>query len=119
MTTHYEFQETDLQHILVCGDRRFALAINAIEEKVDDCFRDLLGLTEQLTLAEMKAEWGETKYDTAMRRKKTAHEEKAVDSNTLQALFDEVKAKWADANERRLKNHGIVPRIVKRRRTHP
>ncbi|KAF8658393.1 hypothetical protein AX16_002002 [Volvariella volvacea WC 439] len=96
---------TNKHHILVCGDRRFDLAIEEIEEKVDDCFRDLLGLAGELALAEVKAESGGPKYVAALARKKTAHADKTEDSRTLKALFDEAKADWADANKRRL---GIV-----------
>lgn len=42
-TTDFQLQETDPQYILVCGNRRLALAIDDIEEKVDDCFRGMGG----------------------------------------------------------------------------
>ncbi|KAG5638284.1 hypothetical protein DXG03_004165 [Asterophora parasitica] len=33
-TTHYEFDEANPQHILVCGDRRLARAVTEIEDGV-------------------------------------------------------------------------------------
>ena len=42
-TTDFQLQETDPLYILVCGNRRLALAIDDIEEKVDDCFRGMGG----------------------------------------------------------------------------
>ncbi|KAI1785366.1 hypothetical protein LXA43DRAFT_1117173 [Ganoderma leucocontextum] len=104
-------RQTNPQYILVCGNRRLALAMDDIEEKVDDCFRDLTGLARELAEAEMKAEIGGSKYVKALERKQISNTQKTADSKTLKQLFDEVRADWTDANKRRLGTVEWAPKI--------
>ena len=80
-TTDYVLDEADPQHILVCGDRRFARAIAEIQKAVVTGLRDAVRLVGEL---------GETPVDdaSALRRARHALEDKNEDNSNLQTLFD-------------------------------
>lgn len=106
-TTDYLLDEADPQHILVCGDRRFARAIAEIQKAVTMGLRDAARLVGEL---------GETPVDdaSALRRARHALEDKNEDNTNLQTLFDEVNANWTDANGRRFGVVDWAPRIFVR-----
>ncbi|KAF8656942.1 hypothetical protein AX16_002329 [Volvariella volvacea WC 439] len=80
---NYEFNRTNPQHILVCGDRRLARAVTEIEDAV----------RLARTVADLEAKLGTPKENrTALRHMKNALEEKNEDNTTLQTFFAEVNA---------------------------
>ncbi|KAF8647091.1 hypothetical protein AX16_006925 [Volvariella volvacea WC 439] len=97
-TTNYEFNEADPQHILVCGERRFARAVDEIQDALNKGFRDAVKLTEELAGLESQA-GGQN--SPAARRKKSTLEAKNEDIVALQALFTEVEANWKDIEGRK------------------
>ncbi len=103
-TTDYVFDDADPQNILVCGDRRLARAVSEIEDAVTTGLRDAARLARELK----NTPEGNT---TALRRRKTALEEKNEDNVTLQALFAEVTADWQDTNGRRFGVVDYAPHI--------
>ena len=107
-TTHYEFDGANPQHILVCGERRFARAVAEIEDAVNTGFRDAVRLAEELAKSESKPGG---KNSTAMRRKQNALNYKREDNATLQTLLAEVDAEWRDANDRRFGYVDWAPEI--------
>lgn len=104
MTTHYEFDGTNPQDILVCGDRRLARAVVEIEDAVNTGFRDAVRLAGELADLETKSKLG-GENSTALRCKKNALDEKNEDNAILQTLFAEVSAEWQDVNKRKF---GVV-----------
>ena len=107
-TTHYEFDGADPQHILVCGERRLARAVNEIEDAVNTGSRDAVRLAGELAQLESKP-GGQN--STVLRRTQNALKYKNEDSATLQALFAEVNAEWKDTNRRRFGDVDWAPKI--------
>ena len=103
-TTDYELDEADLQHILVCGDRRLTRAVTEIEDAVTTGLREAVRLSRELK----DTPKGNT---SALRRRKNALEDKDEDNVTLQALFAEVTADWQDTNGRRFGVVDYAPHI--------
>lgn len=101
-STHYEFDGTNPQHILVCGEHRLARAVVEIDNAINTGLRDALRLGRQLEDLQSKAGGANS---TALRRTKSALEEKKEDNATLQTLSAEVNADWKDTNSRKF---GVV-----------
>ncbi|KII88088.1 hypothetical protein PLICRDRAFT_698552 [Plicaturopsis crispa FD-325 SS-3] len=108
MTTLYELDVANPQHILVCGERRFARAVVKIEDAVNTGFRDAIRLAGELEGLKLKLGGANS---TAMRRKQTALDAQNEDNATLQTFFDEVQANWQDINGRRLGKVDWAPEI--------
>jgi hypothetical protein len=97
-TTDYEFNDANPQHIVVCGERRFARAVSEIEDAINKDLRDAVKLTNELAgLADQNT--------MAVQRKTTALKEKNENIAILQTLFDEVQDNWKDVESRKF---GIV-----------
>ncbi|KAG6850084.1 hypothetical protein H0H93_001217 [Arthromyces matolae] len=107
-TTHYDFDNTDPQHILVCGERCFARAFAEIEDAVNTGLRDVVILAGEL--AELESKAGEQK-STTIRRLKNALDDKNEDNITLQDFYTEVDQEWKDTNGRRLGHVDWAPEI--------
>ncbi|KAI5804818.1 hypothetical protein DFH27DRAFT_386757 [Peziza echinospora] len=109
-TTDYELDEANPQHILVCGERRFGLAITEIEKAAANGFRDVVGLHTEVE--ELEKAVGTDEEDVwALDRKRNALKEKNEDHAGLSELFDEVKRQWKDSNGRRLGVVDWAPKI--------
>ncbi|KAF8259529.1 hypothetical protein EI94DRAFT_1773914 [Lactarius quietus] len=89
-TTHYEFDGTNPQHILVCGERRLNRAVVEIEDAVNTGFRDAVRLAGELVVLKSKPGG---KNDMALTRKQFAVDAQNQDNIILQTLFTEVD--WA------------------------
>jgi hypothetical protein len=107
-TTHYEFDGANPQHILVCGERRFARAVVEIEDAINTGFRDVVRLAGEL--ADLQSKLG-GQNSMALRRKQNALNDKNEDNATLQILFAEVNAEWQDNNGRRFGDVDWAPEI--------
>ncbi|KAH8976621.1 hypothetical protein EDB86DRAFT_2839786 [Lactarius hatsudake] len=107
-TTHYEFDGANPQHILVCGERRFARAVVEIEDAINTGFRDAVRLARELAELGLKSDG---QNSTALRRRQNAFDDKNEDNATLQTLFAEVKAKWQDTNNCRFGHVDWAPEI--------
>ncbi|ODN81166.1 hypothetical protein L202_03257 [Cryptococcus amylolentus CBS 6039] len=101
-TTTYEFDEADPQHILVCGERRFARAVVEIENSVNNALRDAVIFTRQLKRVESTS-GGQN--SVAARRQRSALNDKNEDIVTLQTLLNKVRSDWK-AGE--LREFGVV-----------
>ena len=103
-TTDYVLDEAGPQHILVCGDRRLAHAIDEIQEAVTTGLLDAAGLVEELR---------ETPVDnaSALRHARHALEDKNEDNTNIQTLLNEVNTNWTDTNDRRFGVVDWAPRI--------
>ncbi|KAF8264968.1 hypothetical protein EI94DRAFT_1699830 [Lactarius quietus] len=95
-TTHYEFDGTNPQHILVCGERRLNRAVVEIEDAVNTGFRDAVRLAGELVVLKSKPGG---KNDMALTRKQFA------------TLFTEVQAEWQDTEGRRFGKVDWAPEI--------
>ncbi|ODN80330.1 hypothetical protein L198_07830 [Cryptococcus wingfieldii CBS 7118] len=100
--TTYEFNEADPQHILVCGERRFARAVVEIENSVNNAFRDAVILTRKLKRMESTSDG---QNSVAAQRQRSALNDKNEDIVTLQTLLTKVQSDW-EAGE--LREFGLV-----------
>jgi hypothetical protein len=107
-TTHYEFDGTNPQHILVCGERRLNRAVVEIKDAVNTGFRDALRLAGELVVLKSKPGG---KNDMALTRKQFAVDAQNQDNIILQTLFTEVQAEWQDTEGRRFGKVDWAPEI--------
>ncbi|EAU85144.1 hypothetical protein CC1G_08117 [Coprinopsis cinerea okayama7 len=94
-TTDYEFNETDPQHIVVCGDRLLNRTVGDIEDAIIKDMRDAEKLSKELKSLDDQ--------DTmAIDRKATALKQKNEDITIRQTLVDTIQAGWKDVENRKL-----------------
>lgn len=110
MATHYEFDGADAhaQHILVCGNRHFDVAVGEIETVVNQGFRDVIRLTAELKKLESRSAG---KPSQALERKQHDLKVKKEDNATLKALLAELDANWKKAEDRRFAIVDWAPEI--------
>ncbi|KAI0647128.1 hypothetical protein C8Q79DRAFT_925748 [Trametes meyenii] len=107
-TTHYDYDAADPQTILVCGERRFNVGFEEIDEAVNTGLRDAVRLAGELKDAEAKPG---AKNTRVFDRKKTDLKNKHQDNAILRELFDQVDGEWRDPNNRKLAEVHWAPKI--------
>lgn len=107
-TTPYEYDGTNSQYMLVCGERRFTRAIGKIEAAVNTGIRDAIKLSREVKQLTLKL-GGQT--STALERKQTSLDYLKRDNAILQSLFAEVSAQWKDPEARRFGHVDWAPEI--------
>ncbi|KAF6758895.1 hypothetical protein DFP72DRAFT_1064405 [Ephemerocybe angulata] len=114
-STDYELDEANPQHILVCGERRFAQAIAEIEKAVKTGLRNATSLQDGV--ARLEAEVGTSdeneraENEMDLRRGKNALEWQIEDNATLRAFRERIDADWRDTKGWRFGIVDWAPRV--------
>ncbi|ODN72666.1 hypothetical protein L202_08106 [Cryptococcus amylolentus CBS 6039] len=101
-TTTYEFNEADPQHILVCGERRFARAVVEIEDIINKAVLDAFILTQKLEDLESTSDG---QNSMAARRVRFALDDKKEGIVELKTLLTKVRSDWKAVE---LREFGLV-----------
>ncbi|KAF9047801.1 hypothetical protein BJ165DRAFT_1468210 [Panaeolus papilionaceus] len=103
-TEDYEFNGTDPQYILVCGEERLQRAIAQIEKAISTGLRNAVKLVEEVSGLEAKV--GTPAEDSrSLRRIRTELKDLEEDNMLLETFLNEINREWQNGESRRL---GIV-----------
>jgi len=103
-TEDYQYDGTNPQYILVCGDCRLQRAMAEIKTAVSTGLRDAIKLIGEV--ADLESKVGTAEEDSrALRLTKSELEQRHEDNGLLETFFDQVNADWQNGDERRF---GIV-----------